>query len=217
MKYLNSPLGFSAADIRISSLSLSRRGAEAPLISNLFARRYQLEYLSLHFKSHPRASANGASEPGSRIVRGMTDGEMAKRKRERVREEVRRGEKAGTRSHLSLLSHCWRQSRQTLRDRRDGGGGGGGGYEALFREELASLSLKRNTIKSVYSPREDDSPCSADDAPPRPFYFSPTYPSLRLSLPGVTPPSRLYILSTLPLFVFQLSLHSRAYCFICAS
>lgn len=133
---------------------------------------------------------------------------MAKRKRER--EKVRRGEKAGTRSHLSLLSHCWRQSQQTLRD------GGGGGYEALFREELASLSLKRNTVKNIFPPRKDDSPCLADDASPWPFYFSPTYPSLQLSLPDATLP--FYILPTLSLFAFQLSLiRSSAYCFRCTS
>ena len=34
---------------------------EAPLISNLFARRRRLEYLSLHFKSHPRASGGVAA------------------------------------------------------------------------------------------------------------------------------------------------------------
>lgn len=132
--------------------------------------------------------------------------------KEKEREKVRRGEKAGTRSHLSLLSHCWRQSRQTLCDRRDGSGG----YKALFREELASLSLKRDIVKSVFPPREDD--CSAGDAPPpQPFYFSPTYSSLRLSLPRVIPSSRLYILFTLSLFAFQLSLRSLAYCFRCAS
>lgn len=38
------------------------QGAEAPLISNLFARRRRLEYLSLHFKSHCRASDGRAKE-----------------------------------------------------------------------------------------------------------------------------------------------------------
>lgn len=144
---------------------------------------------------------------------------MEKRQREsegeREREKVRRGEKAGTRSHLSLLSHCWKQSRQTLCDRRDGGGG----YEALFREELASLSLKRNTVKrAVFPPREDDSPPrSAGDAPPRPFYFSPTYPSLRLSSsPRYSLFAPLYSLRpylySLTNFLYILP----AYCFRCA-
>lgn len=142
---------------------------------------------------------------------------MEKWQREREREKVRRGEKAGTRSHLSLLSHCWRQSRQTLRDRRDGGGGGGGsgGYEALFREELASLSLKRNTVKSVSLSRKDDSPYSADDALPRPFYFSANLSIFAVvsSLPSL--PLHAFIFSSLHLYSpFQLS---PAYCFRCAS
>lgn len=121
---------------------------------------------------------------------------------------MRRGEKAGTRSHLSLLSHCWRQSQQTLRD------GGGGGYEALFREELASLSLKRNTVKSIFPSRKDDSPCLADDASPWPFYFSPTYPSLRLSLPGAALPLHAFIFSPPYLHSLFNFLYVLSYCFL---
>jgi len=135
---------------------------------------------------------------------------MAEREREKERE--RRWEEVKKRAHGATCRSCrWRQSRQTLRDCRDGGSGG---YQALFREELASLSLKRNTVKSVFSPRENDWPCSAGDAP---FYFSPTYPSLRLSLSCVTfsftplySPLYLYSLSN---FLYVLS----AYFSRCAS
>lgn len=84
-------------------------------------------------------------------------------------------------------------------DRHDGGDGG---YEALFREELASLSLKRNTVKSAFLPREDSPSSRRAMCPPRPFYFSPTYPSLRLCLPRATLslPLRLFIFS--PSYIF---------------
>lgn len=124
---------------------------------------------------------------------------MEKRQREsegeREREKVRRGEKAGTRSHLSLLSHCWKQSRQTLCDRRDGGGG----YEALFREELASLSLKRNTVKRASFLLEKMTRLPARRAMRRHghFIFRQLIHLCGCLLPRVTPSSRLYTLSAL--------------------
>lgn len=119
---------------------------------------------------------------------------------------MRRGEKAGTRSHLSLLSHCWKQSRQTLRDRRDGGGG----YEALFREELASLSLKRNTVKRASFLLEKMTRLPARRAMRRHghFIFRQLIHLCGCLLPRVTPSSRLYTLSALPLLALQLSLRS---------
>lgn len=146
---------------------------------------------------------------------------MEKRQREsegeREREKVRRGEKAGTRSHLSLLSHCWKQSRQTLCDRRDGDGGGG--YEALFREELASLSLKRNTVKRASFLLEKMTRLPARRAMRRHghFIFRQLIHLCGCLLPRVTPSSRLYILSppylySLTNFLYVLP----AYCFRCA-
>lgn len=71
----------------------------------------------------------------------------------------------------------------------------------MFREELASLSLKRNTVKTV-SPRDDDSLRGM----PRPFYFSLTYPSLRL-----LPPCHLALCS-LPSLSAQLPPRILVYC-----
>lgn len=79
----------------------------------------------------PAAAAGG----GWRMEKWQTERE---RERERERQRKReKGWKSGhTESHLSLLSHCWRQSRQTLRDQRDGG------YQALFREETRFVIFK---------------------------------------------------------------------------
>lgn len=136
---------------RSFSLFLRGWGAEAPLISNLFAQRYQLEYLSLHFKSHPRAGASGACEPGGEES-GGNDGRREKRGRGREK-GWERGWKSG--AHGATCRSC-----RAAGDRLGKHSGDRcGGYQALFREKLASLSLKRNTVKSVVllHPREDGS------------------------------------------------------------
>lgn len=126
--------------------------------------------------------------------------EKRQRKRERERGRLRRGEKAGTRSHLSLLSRCWRQSRQTLRrplrrwwrrrwlpsfvPRRT--------RFVIFKAEHRQECLSSSRRRLAPAPR---------DASSRPFYFSPTYPSLR-PLPFtrylLSPSASLYFLH--PLF-----------------
>lgn len=94
-------------------------------------------------------------------------------------------------------------------DRHDAGDGG---YEALFREELASLSLKRNTVKSVFPSREDDSPSSEGDVPTSAILFfanlfifavvsSPRYSLPCPSRPFILSPSYIFIRSpTFPMF-----------------
>lgn len=118
------------------SLSFCRWGAEAPLISNLFARRYQLEYLSLHFKSYPRASANGANEPGNEES-GGNDGWRNGKEGEREKD----WEGVKKRAHGATCRSC-RAAGDSLgkhSDDRCNDGGGSGLVAALFREELASL------------------------------------------------------------------------------
>jgi len=117
---------------------------------------------------------------------------------------MRRDEKAGTRSHLSLLSHCWRQPQQTLCERCDGRGGG---YEALFREELASLSLKQNHQEHLSFLRIWLALLSGRCAASAILFFA------NLSIFAVVS-SQLYfsfapLYSLLPLFALQLSLFSR--------
>lgn len=146
---------------------------------------------------------------GARNREEMTDGETAKRGKEKGWEGVKkRAHGATCRSCRaagdSLGKHSGDRCDATRRDATVVAGGGGG-YQALFCEELASLSLKRNTIKSVFLFRGDAPRCVVTA-----ILFFTNLPIFTALSPRVTFSPRSYISPILSLFSIQLLLRSLA-------
>lgn len=130
---------------------------------------------------------------------------MEKRQRGRERERLRRGEKAGTRSHLSLLSRCWRQSRQTLRRplqrwwwRRFG--------SRFVPRRTRFVIFKAEHRQAFFFVGETARSCIVTAI----LFF--TNLSIFIAAPLLAFSSRPCTFSTLPLFSIQLSLRSLVYC-----
>lgn len=121
---------------------------------------------------------------------------MEKWQRERERERLRRGEKAGTgatcRSCRPAGDGLGKHSGDRCND------SGGGLVTALFREELASLSLKRNTIKNVFlCPRRPLAPAPRMHRHGHFIFHQLTHLYSRLHSSCLLSP-RFYTFSTLP-------------------